>query len=211
MDHYLDTILTWDKLAKAYQEKFMNMDLYNESYNIFLSHLPKQDPEIFEIACGPGNITRYLKTKQPDLKITGSDVSPSMVQLAKQNNPDVDFVLMDCRDLNSLTKKYDGLMCGFVLPYLDKEEAKILIANAKEILKSNGIIYLSAIEGNYEDSKYESSSDGHYKMHMHYYSEDFLVNTLHDNDFELIKTLHINYEIADKDPSTHLVLLARRK
>ncbi|MBK9282791.1 MAG: class I SAM-dependent methyltransferase [Sphingobacteriaceae bacterium] len=211
MDHYLDTILTWDKLAKAYQEKFMNMELYNESYNLFLSHLPKENAEIFEIACGPGNITKYLKSKQPDLKITSSDVSPSMVQLAKQNNPEVEFITMDCRDLNKQTNTYDGLMCGFVLPYLAKEDAKLLIQNANRILKEKGILYLSAIEGNYENSKFETSSDGHYKMHMHYYSEEFLTQLLKENNFELIKTLYVNYEVPGKENSTHLILLSRKK
>ena len=33
MDKYAITFKTWDKIAELYQEKFMDLDLYNDSYD----------------------------------------------------------------------------------------------------------------------------------------------------------------------------------
>mgnify|MGYP003149785561 CR=1 FL=1 len=34
MDRYKETFETWNKIASIYQDKFMNMDLYNETYDV---------------------------------------------------------------------------------------------------------------------------------------------------------------------------------
>jgi len=36
MDRYQETAQTWNKVAKLYQEKFMNVALYNDSYNVLI-------------------------------------------------------------------------------------------------------------------------------------------------------------------------------
>ncbi|HKC68335.1 MAG TPA: class I SAM-dependent methyltransferase, partial [Bacteroidia bacterium] len=69
MDRYQNTFETWNKLAHNYQGKFMDFDLYDDTYNTFCQLLEKPNAKIFEIGCGPGNITRYLLTKHPDFKI----------------------------------------------------------------------------------------------------------------------------------------------
>src|SRR5829696_71014 len=87
MDNYQKTFETWDKVATLYQEKFMNLDLYNDTYNKFCELIKKPNATIFEIGCGPGNITKYLLAKKPDIQIYAIDVAPNMIQLAKANNP----------------------------------------------------------------------------------------------------------------------------
>ncbi|HOT89709.1 MAG TPA: class I SAM-dependent methyltransferase, partial [Bacteroidales bacterium] len=69
---------TYNKSAFQYQSKFMNFNLYNEMYDAFCEAIKIKNPEIFEIACGPGNITRYLLNKRPDFNIFGIDYSEKM-------------------------------------------------------------------------------------------------------------------------------------
>ena len=106
MDKYAITEETYNKSAKQFQDKFMDMDLYNDSYDKFCKLIDKRNANIFEIACGPGNITKYLLTKCPDFRILGIDLSSSMIELAKINNPAADFILMDCRHIFKIDKKY---------------------------------------------------------------------------------------------------------
>ena len=80
MDSYQETFNTWNKIALLYQDKFMDLDLYNESYDSFCELIPKQQASILEIGCGPGNITQYILTKRPDFIIEGIDVAPNMVK-----------------------------------------------------------------------------------------------------------------------------------
>jgi 16S rRNA A1518/A1519 N6-dimethyltransferase RsmA/KsgA/DIM1 with predicted DNA glycosylase/AP lyase activity len=62
MDSYQETFETWDKVALLYQEKFMNLDIYNGTYDFFCNLFSMTKPRVLEIGCGPGNITKYILT-----------------------------------------------------------------------------------------------------------------------------------------------------
>ncbi len=84
MDRYQETFETWNKVAKLYEDVFMHLDLYNDTYDIFCELITKENAHVLEIGCGPGNITRYLLEKKPDLLINGIDISPNMISLAEK-------------------------------------------------------------------------------------------------------------------------------
>lgn len=42
MDRYKETFETWNKVAIRYQEKFMDLDLYNESYDLICNSIQKK-------------------------------------------------------------------------------------------------------------------------------------------------------------------------
>jgi trans-aconitate methyltransferase len=65
--------------------------------------ITKQDADILELACGPGNITQYIISKRSDFKILGTDLAPNMIELAKINNPSAQFQLLDSRDIRTIT------------------------------------------------------------------------------------------------------------
>jgi len=175
----------FDKRAQQYQDKYMNVDMYSESLDLFCECVAKANPAIFEIACGPGNITKYLLDKRPDFNIFGIDLAPKMIELAKANNPTAQFAVMDCREIESLKEKYDGIMCGFCLPYLSKEESAKLIFDTSLLLLPGGILYLSTMEGDYEKSGFESSSAGE-QIFMHYHQAEYLAEDLLKNGFSII-------------------------
>jgi hypothetical protein len=73
-----------------------------------------------------------------------------MIELAKVNNPAAEFMVMDLRDISQLNKKYNGIICGFGLPYLSESEAKSFINECYNLLLENGVLYLSFVEGDPE-------------------------------------------------------------
>jgi len=87
MDNYKETFETWNKLASLYQDKFMDLDLYNDSYDFICKSIAKEKATILEIGCGPGNITKYLLSKRPDFDFYGIDIAHHMSELARINNP----------------------------------------------------------------------------------------------------------------------------
>ncbi len=117
----------FDKNAQAYQDRFMDFELYNDTFDFFCEQVKSPHAEVLDIATGPGNISRYLLNQRPDFRLLGIDLSPRMVELAKINNPSSHFQVFDCRELSRLNRSFDGIICGFGLPYLSKEEALKLI------------------------------------------------------------------------------------
>jgi ubiquinone/menaquinone biosynthesis C-methylase UbiE len=212
MDKYKTTIETYNKSAKSFQDKFMNMDLYHDTYDRFCDMIDNRNNDIFEIACGPGNITRYLLTKRPDLNITAIDLSPQMIELAKINNPTVDFRVMDCREIGMIEKKFDAIMCGFCLPYLSQDESVKLIADSYKLLNSNSLIYISTMEGDYEKSGFETTSfSGQEQVYVHYHQADYLKNRLQESGFEDVVLQCKDYPEQDGSVTTDMIFIARKK
>lgn len=147
MDSYKETFETWNKVASLYQDKFMNLDLYNESYDFICNTIVNDKSRLLEIGCGPGNITKYLLKKRPDFNISGIDVAPNMIELAIKNYPMADFSVLDVRQIDELNTKFDGINCGFCLPYLSQSDSEKLISDSYNLLSKNGLIYISFVEG----------------------------------------------------------------
>ncbi len=209
MDSYKITFDTWNKIAKLYQDNFMDLDLYNDTYDLFCNLIEKQNPKIFEIGCGPGNITKYLLLKRPDFKIDAIDVAPNMIQLAQHTNPTANFNSMDCREIDKITATYDAIMCGFCMPYLAEQDCNKLVNDCSALLNYNGVFYFSVIEGDYFNSGYEFGSSGD-KCYVYYYNEDFFKKLLLQTHFELKNVIRINYTKSDNTTNTHLIFIAKK-
>lgn len=210
MDIRKQTIDTYDLLAKAYQDKFMEFDLYNDTYDQFCGLIKLNDATVFEIGCGPGNITKYLLAKRPDLKIDAIDAAPNMIALAKKNNPLADFEVMDCREIGKLSRNYDAIICGFCMPYLSKDESCRLIADAGALLKENGVFYLSVIEDAYEKSGLETSSDGKHSMYVYRHQADYLLESITQSQMKSKAVIRKKYHKLNGQSETHLVIIAQK-
>ena len=211
MDSYEVTFQSWNNVAAVYQEYFMDLDLYNDTYDLFCQKIAKPNPNIFEIGCGPGNITNYLLSKRPDFQIKAIDIAPNMIALARKNNPAANFRIMDCREIHTLPSKFDGVMCGFCMPYLAEEDCAKLITNCNNLLNLGGIFYFSTIEGEYNKSGYETASNSNDKMYVYYYPEDYLKEKLTANSFEITELRRKNYQKRNGTISSHLIFIATKK
>jgi SAM-dependent methyltransferase len=209
MDSYKITFETWDKVASLYQDKFMDLDLYNDSYDIFCQLLEKRNSDILEIGCGPGNITKYIVSARPDSKIVAIDVAPNMIKLAKLNNPTVDFKVMDCRNINTLVGKFDGIICGFCVPYLSIEDSFKLIKDGSHLLNKGGLLYFSTIKGDYNQSGFEAGSTGDFS-YVYYYNEVHFQNELIKNRFRLIDLIQKDFTKSDGTNQINQIFIAQK-
>jgi 2-polyprenyl-3-methyl-5-hydroxy-6-metoxy-1,4-benzoquinol methylase len=208
MDHYKETAQTWNKLANIYQDKFMDLDLYNETYDFFCDKIKRENAGILEIGCGPGNITRYLLSKKPDFDIFATDVAPNMIELAKQNCPEAKFALMDARDISQLGEKYDGIVCGFCLPFLTTDDVEKLISDCAQLLNQNGVIYISFMDDDPEKSEFKTGSTGD-KVFFRFHTLQKLESLLKEHGFVKNKVFRVQYTTAERS-EIHTILIALR-
>lgn len=199
----------FNKYAQQYSERFMDVSLYHKTFDSFLQRLPLQKAEILEVACGPGNITKYLLSQNPHLKITGTDLAPEMLEIARQINPQAEFKLMDARAIDKVSSKYHGLISGFCFPYLNKEEVLKFIADSAKILLSNGVIYISTMEDDYSKSGPRKGSQGD-EIYMHFHEGSYLTDALSNNGFSNIETHRLMSTGTDGLSYTDLVLIATK-
>ena len=207
-DRYSETFKTWNKVASLYQDKFMDLDLYNETFDVICNSLNKFNSKILDVGCGPGNITKYLLSKRPDLDIIGIDIAPNMIDLAKRNNPNAIFKIMDSREISKIKTKYDAIVCGFCLPYLSHSDAEIFIFDAKNLLNQNGLLYISFVEGDPNKSAFQGSSIGD-RTYFYYHTLDHLKKQLADNLFEDLSIFKVEYKKSENEKEIHTILIAK--
>jgi 2-polyprenyl-3-methyl-5-hydroxy-6-metoxy-1,4-benzoquinol methylase len=210
MDRYKETFESWNKFASLYQDKFMDLNLYDDTFDYICETIHKETPKLLEIGCGPGNITKYLLSKRADFDIFGIDIAPNMIELAKKNNPTASFAIMDCREISSLKSTYDGIVIGFCLPYLSQTDCIKLIADCSSLLNENGLIYLSFVEGDQTKSDFQVSSSGD-RVYFYFHNLDELKTQLLKHKFDKLKTFKVDYKKTDSETEVHTILTARKK
>ena len=208
LDNNKISVDTFNRLAEKYQQKYMDSDLYTDTYDVFFELVEDDHAAILDIACGPGNIAHYLLNKRPGFRIDGIDLAPRMIELARINNPTASFEVMDSRDIASIGKTYDAVISGFCTPYLDKEAVTRLIADVRGLLKAGGVFYLSTMEDAYEKSAFQTSDSGD-RVYIYYYPFDYLERSLVANGFRIVETRRKAFRPEKGPPATDLFIFAK--
>lgn len=208
-DRYIEIHKTWNKVAHLYEHKFMALDLYNDTYKKFCDLLSTEKASILDLGSGPGNIIRYILSINPKLQIIATDVSDNMIALAKKNNPSIEAKVLDCRNLSTINNTFDGIICGFVIPYLSLMDVQCLIAECVASLNENGILYLSFVEGDYGDSGYIIGSTGD-RSYFYYYDFKTIKKVLTANNLLVQDHYSKKYEKADNSIEIHTIIIAKR-
>ena len=121
----MENVKFWDRLAKNYDD-----EVGNETIGITKNHLAKTDT-VLDFGCATGAYTIALSGEVK--QISGIDISPKMIELAKEKSKDIDFQTASIYDID---KKYDVVLAFNLLHLL--ENAEKAIDKIDEILNPGG-------------------------------------------------------------------------
>ena len=106
---------------------------------VFVRSLPKSDFNLLDFGCGSGNLSKSLASE--NVKITGIDISPELLDLAiQQNDPSFcKFVLYDGGDIPLDERSFDYVVSYVVLNHIvDDTQLGETLRNISKILKDEG-------------------------------------------------------------------------
>lgn len=207
---YKETFNTWNKIASLYKDIFMDFDLYNDTYDVFCELIGRfKIPTILEVGCGSGNISKYIFSKNSSVKLKGIDISENMIALAKELVPEGDFETLDARNILELNSKFDALLCGFTIPYLQKEDLVLFLENCGKILNNDGLLYLSFVDASYAESGFQTNSKGD-RMYFYYYPLTFIEAQLKNKGFKVKNSFVKEYQKNDDVTEFHTILIAEK-
>jgi SAM-dependent methyltransferase len=144
-DHVAQTIATYNVIApdyiltatpemRAWEEKSMR------TFSRFLS-----GKRVLVPGCGDGRDSRFLASLA--LKITSFDLSETMLKIARAQDPEGSYSLMDLRDIDKCAGPYDGIFSSGCLYHLAKPEFASCVASTWQLLSPAGVFYLNMKQG----------------------------------------------------------------
>ena len=92
---------------------------------------------IIDIGCGPGNSTQILADKWPNTKIVGVDNSISMIEKAKKDYPNQEWIIMDAGK-DKLNEKFDIVFSNATIQWIP--DHKNLFNKFYNMLKEGGLL-----------------------------------------------------------------------
>ena len=206
----------YNESAESFDKKIASLTNYDDAYTEFASYLKPGD-DVLDTACGPGNISRFLDKKVPGLKFTMMDFSQEMLKISKRYLSNAEILCGDICSF-SLGKKFDAVINGFGLPYLNPEEACRHFVAVCNHLKAGGIYYLSFMnvnEKNHPDEKFYTQTE-HPSFNpastitVTYHSQDVIEEQLKKVGFSMLRKWNLDYKELDGSITTDVVLIFKK-
>lgn len=197
---------TYNKIARDWHKDHQTDDWWIDGAEKFISFL-KQGNRVLDVGCGDGVKSAYLFER--GLQVTGIDFSENFIEIAKEENPHIDFKIMDMGEVSMLEDCFDGVYASALLLHVPRKD---MCANLNKLaLKvcSGGVIYIAvkgiASNGVKEELKVENDYGYSYERFFSYYSMDELLEC-----FEKLG-LKIIYQNIKKSGKTDWLEIVGRK
>ncbi len=212
METYNISVKRFDEFADEYAERFNCIDAYISSIHSFCDLIQVNKPKILELACGPGNVTRYIKERFPDSEYIAIDLAEKMIDIAKEQVRDVDFRIMDMREIATFETRFNSILCSFGLPFLSKNDTYKLISDYSALLERDGVVYISTMEGDEFKAGFESTSfTGDSKVFFNYHQQKDIEAALLENGFYINEIKRQDYIEPDGSILIDLIFIATKK
>jgi len=194
MDKVTQNIKAYNKNASRFASRFAEFSPYLNSMDDFIKLL-KHDCSCLDLACGPGNFSARIASRLEGSKITGVDISSSMINLAKSAVPTGDFRCMNILEVQFDDAQFDAVLLSFCIVHLNNDEAATAIKNSARFLKSGGLLYISFMEGKTDGFEKTSFSDD--EIYFHYHNEKDIIKLMNENGLRVVKRFSQDYPESD--------------
>jgi ubiquinone/menaquinone biosynthesis C-methylase UbiE len=141
--------VTQDATRKHYEERPFDFIVEHDSFDIekyqpapfkhFVATYLNTGEKVADVGCGPGRDTCFLKMKGMD--VTGIDISPNSIELARKRAPGAHFICASNLNLPVEDETYDAVVSDGVIHHTP--DANLAFREDARILKKNGYMYLA--------------------------------------------------------------------
>ncbi|TQN28504.1 methyltransferase family protein [Haloactinospora alba] len=140
----------YDAIGDRYDEAFPHKDGQIGMVERLLPDLPP-GARVLDLGCGTGTpTTRQLV--DGGCRVTGTDISPRMLEVAKRNVPEARFLLRDMVDLDPERETYDAVVSCFSLLHLTRDRIPVVLDLVRRALVPGGRFGLAMVEADVDDA-----------------------------------------------------------
>lgn len=176
------TRLSYDKTAVDYQGNSLKLKPEVKA-KAFLSYVPTGS-KILDLGCGPGKDAQFFIDS--GYQVTGVDISPQMISLARRLVPKGEFIVSDIESLSLNAQSFDAVWASASLLHVSKQAMPSVLKQLHEALRSGGIFYVSMKKGDGEELTPDERYEGFEKF-WNYVQENELADLLIEQGFEILE------------------------
>jgi SAM-dependent methyltransferase len=140
---------SYDRLADEYARRLFNelrnKPLDRELLSRFAAKVAGRG-EVCDMGCGPGQVARYLR--DAGTAVFGLDISPRMVEQARQFNPDISFREGNMTSLDLPDGTLAGIAAFYAIVNIPKESLLSVFREMQRVLQPGGLLLLAFHSGN---------------------------------------------------------------
>lgn len=180
---------TYDILAEDYNEHFKDEHNKKPKDQEVLSRfveLVRGKNNIWDIGCGSGHTTKYLFDL--GVKISGLDLSASMIEIAKNQYQNIHFEQGNMLHLNFEDNSIDAVISFYSIVHFSKAEVKTAFKEIYKVLKTNGLFLFTFHIGENIVHLNQFLSK-HIDIDFMFFDVDFIFQVLKNIGFKNIETI----------------------
>ena len=165
MTDFLDDIRTsYDTVAVSYAELVVDgADWENEAFDLLAKLVAGSGRTVLDVGCGPGRTTGLLAER--GLRVTGIDLSPGMIEVARRDHPDLNFRVGSMTALDVADGSASGVVSWWSIIHLPRDVVPQAFAEFYRVLAPGGVLLLGFHVGS--ESSHKTSGYGGHPMDIH--------------------------------------------
>jgi len=138
----IDLQTSYDRVAKEYVERIFN-ELEGKPLDRQLLDRFAESVEgrVCDLGCGPGQVARYLQGR--GVEVCGIDLSPGMVEQARQLNPGIEFKPGNLLSLEVADEAWGGVAAFYSIIHLPRAEVALALREVRRVLRPGGVLLLA--------------------------------------------------------------------
>ena len=174
----MSTISQWDQAANSYLDSQEASNHAKKNREIVMKHFSDlKNKKVLDLGCGYGCYTHDFNSIHAD--VIGVDGSSSMIKLAKEKYPSLQFDVYDIEQpLPYPDNSFDLVFCNQVL--MDIKNIASVIQEVQRITKDKGLFYVSITHPAFYDGEWLCDENGYKSAKV---MKNYLSEINYDNEF----------------------------
>ena len=130
----------YDRIGSSYNE-MRNREKNNLELEYFVNLLPPHG-HVLDAGCGAGEpVAKYLVGR--GFQVTGIDVSPQILEIAKQQVLGATFLEGDMTQLTFPDQVFEGVVSLYAIWHISRQNHGLVFKNFYRVLKPNGVLFFN--------------------------------------------------------------------
>ncbi|WP_328451561.1 class I SAM-dependent methyltransferase [Amycolatopsis sp. NBC_00438] len=204
-DWLADTRTSYDTVASSYAGIVRDAVTTQPYLRAALALFAEQaGGPVVDVGCGPGHFTAHLASL--GLDASGVDLSPSMIELAREAYPGVRFEVGSMTDLPLPDTSVAGVLASWSLIHIPDDAVPGVLGHFHRVLRPGGRLMIGYHVGDESTLKTQGYGGHPMKVHIHRRRPERVGALVRDAGFEI----EAEWLMAPDDDVPQAILFARR-